>query len=304
MRYLIPPYRLPQEALDKDIQRIEAAGVEFACNQTLGTDFTIPDLFEQGFEAVFVALGTWVSKQMGLEGEASTEGVIGALDFLSLTNRGQVQVPARVAVIGAGSTAMDCVRSAARLGASQASIVYRRTFAEMTADKRELKEAKEEGIDFRLLTLPVRILCTNGKVTGLVCQQMELGEPDASGRPRPVPVDDSEFTLPVDMVVIAVSQQAEMEWNQADQKHDPTNQEHVGHEEPLVLTRWNTLEVDPETMATSWEGVYAAGDIVTGPRTIVEAIAGGKQAAESIITYLEAKHGEALTEALDASLTA
>jgi len=267
----IPSYRLPREAIKEDVQRVLDLGVELRLDSPITTEQQILDL-QKEFDAVFVGIGAHEPRWMGIEGE-DLEGAIHAIDFLRDVNSGtDVVVGEKTAVIGGGNVAMDAVRSARRLGA-EAFIVYRRAREQMPADEAEIEETEEEGIVFHFLTNPTRVLGKDGKMTGLECLQMELGEPDDSGRRRPVPVEGSEFLIEADMMIQAISQRPDISWLEEDSK--------------LKTTRWQTFEVDSETNETSVPVVFAAGDAVTGPATIVEAIADAQKAVKGILNHLE-----------------
>ncbi len=269
----IPPYRLPREALKKDVQRILDAGVELRLNSPVRSERELLDLLHE-YDAVFIGIGAHEPRWMGIEGE-DLEGVVQAVDFLRDVNLGkEVKVGKKTAVIGGGNTAMDAVRTARRLGA-EAFIVYRRAREQMPAGEAEIEETEEEGIVFNFLTNPKRILGKDGKMTGLECLRMELGAPDESGRRRPLPIEGSEFMIEADMMIQAISQRPDISWLDEDSKFE--------------TTRWQTLEVDPETNETSVPGVFAAGDAVSGPATVVEAIAGARRAAQGILKYLQQK---------------
>jgi glutamate synthase (NADPH/NADH) small chain len=267
----IPPYRLPREELNRDIQRILDLGVELRVGSPITSEQEVLDLLEE-HDAVFIGIGAHEPRWMGLEGE-DLDGVIHVVDFLRDVNMGKdVKVGDKMAVIGGGSSAMDAVRTARRLGAD-AFIVYRRAREQMPADEAEIEEVEEEGIVFNFLTNPTRILGKDGKMTGLECLRMELGEPDESGRRRPVPIEGSEFVIECDMMIQAISQRPDITWLEKDSKFE--------------TTRWQTFEVDPETSETSVPGIFAAGDDVSGPATIVEAIADARKAAQGILNHLE-----------------
>jgi heterodisulfide reductase subunit A len=274
LRYGIPEYRLPKEAVDNDISYIQELGVEIKTNSPV-KDFG--EVFNQGYSAIFVGTGAWASQKMGIPGEES-KGVIHALDFLRMVNSGvEMKLGSRVAVIGGGNAAIDAARASLRLGAKEVTVVYRRSQAEMPAIKTEIEEAEQEGIKFHFLAAPVKILSKNGQLSALECVKMELGEPDASGRRRPVPIKGSEFTMDVDNCVIAIGQSVDKEMLPKD----------IGY------TGWGTLEVDPTTLQTNLDGVFAGGDVVSGPADVVVAVAAGKEAAISIDRYLR---GVSLTE--------
>ena len=267
LRYGIPEYRLPKKVLDNEIDYVKELGVEIKTN-TLVKD--VGQLFEQGYNAIFLGTGAGVSQKMGIPGE-ETPGVIHALDFLKQANSGaKVSLGNRVAVIGGGNAAIDSARAASRLGAKEVSIIYRRSRTEMPAADNEIEEAEKEGIKLHLLATPVRVLGKDSRISGIECIRMELGEPDASGRRRPLPLKGSEFTLNVDNVIMAVGQAVDK----------------TGLPKELSYTGSGTLSVDPVTLETDISGVFAGGDVVAGPADVIGAIAAGKEAAESIDRYL------------------
>ena len=274
LRYGIPEYRLPKDVVDNDISYIQELGVEIKTNSPV-KDFG--EVFNQGYSAIFVGTGAQASQKMGIPGEES-KGVIHALDFLRMVNSGvEMKLGSGVAVIGGGNAAIDAARASLRLGAKEVTVVYRRSQAEMPAIKTEIEEAEQEGIKFHFLAAPVKILSKNGQLSALECIKMELGEPDASGRRRPVPVKGSEFTMDVDNSIIAIGQSVDKAMLPKD----------IGY------TGWGTLEVDPITLQTNLDGVFAGGDVVSGPADVVVAVAAGKEAAISIDRYLR---GVSLTE--------
>ena len=274
LRAGIPDYRLPPEVLDREIDHILGLGVEARTETRLGEAFTLSDLKEQGFDAVFLGTGAHLGMKLRIPGEDDLEGVVDAVDFLREVNLGGGSAPGRrVVVIGGGNVAVDAARTALRMGCEEVRIVYRRTRGEMPAYEEEIEEALAEGIEIHYLTAPVRIQGENGRVTGFDCIRTELGEPDGSGRRRPVPVEGSEFTIPCDAVIPAVGQRPDVSW--------------VREENALSLTRWDTFEVHPDTLQTGLEGVFAAGDAVTGPATVVEAVAAGRRAADAMHAYLQ-----------------
>ena len=262
----IPDYRLPKNVVKAEIEASEAMGVEIRTSTPVGPG---DNLLEQGYKAVFIAVGAHKSMKMGVPGE-DKEGVFEALNFLQEVNLGkQVSIGDRVAVIGGGNVAIDAARVAIRQGAKQVSIIYRRSKAEMPASDEEVEAAEEEGIGINYLAAPNRVL-GDGKVTGLECLRMKLGEPDESGRARPVPIKGSEFTVAVDTVISAIGQTAELSF--AGKK--------------LSATPGGTLAVDEKTLATSETGIFAGGDVVTGPAMVADAIGAGSKAADSIDRYL------------------
>ncbi|MEW5922041.1 MAG: molybdopterin-dependent oxidoreductase [Bacillota bacterium] len=271
LRYGIPEYRLPKKVLDAEIRQILDLGVEAQTNVQLGEDFTIDYLFKSGFDAVYLAIGAQNSKTMGVNGEEMA-GVLGGTEFLrAVMLNEKVDLGNRVAVIGGGNTAMDAARTAKRLGAEKVTVVYRRAREQMPAQAIEVIEAEEEGVEFYLLAAPVKIE-GNGKVEKMVCQKMELGEPDASGRRSPKPIDEY-FTLNVDTVIAAIGQDVDVACIEKDVK----------------INRWRTIEAAEGTFLTNVPGVFAGGDAVTGPGIAIEAVAAGKRVAEVIDNYLQGK---------------
>jgi heterodisulfide reductase subunit A len=274
LRYGIPEYRLPKEVVDNDISYVQELGVEIKTNEPVKD---LGEVFNQGYSAIFLSTGAQASQKMGIPGEES-KGVIHALDFLRMVNSGvEMKLGNRVAVIGGGNAAIDAARASLRLGAKEVAIVYRRSQTEMPAIRTEIEEAEREGIKFHFLAAPVKMLSKNGQLSALECIKMELGEPDASGRRRPVPIKGSEFTMDVDNGIIAIGQTVDKTMLPKD----------------LSYTGWGTLEVDPVTLQTNLDGVFAGGDVVSGPADVVVAVAAGKEAAISIDRFLR---GVSLTE--------
>ena len=274
MTYGIPEYRLPKATLRKEIEAIKRAGVEIRTNTALGRDFTLDDLMgKMGYKAVVLAIGTQVSRRLRIPGE-DLSGVIHATDFLRSVAMGQAPDVAgkRVVVVGGGNTAIDAARTALRRGAAAVHIVYRRTRAEMPAQPSEVAEAEEEGVQLHLLANPVRIIGP-GYVTGVECQAQELGPFDESGRRRPVPLEGSEFLIPAEVVIPAVGQGVDLSCLNGDAPE--TNRD-------------STFRVN-EHLATSREGVFAAGDAVLGPATVIQAVAQGNQVALAVDAYLRGK---------------
>ena len=283
--YGIPEFRLPKEIVRQEVDVLRKRGVEFETNVIVGKTVTIDELFEEeGYDAVFVATGAGLPQFLGIPGE-NLNGVYSANEFLTRVNLmrayrfpeyDQPVYDVRgkdVVVAGGGNTAMDAVRTAKRLGARNAILVYRRSEEEMPARSEEVKHAKEEGIEFRMLTNPVEILGDErGWLTGVRCVQMELGEPGADGRRKPVPVAGSEFVIDASVVIVAVGTSA----NPLVQSTTPD----------LKTNRKNYIEADPETLRTSKKGVFAGGDIVTGGATVILAMGAGRKAAKGIDEYL------------------
>ncbi|HDZ90098.1 MAG TPA: 4Fe-4S dicluster domain-containing protein [Deltaproteobacteria bacterium] len=274
----IPRYRLPREVVDREVAMIEELGVEFRLNTRLGSDVTFDELKNQGFEAFFIAIGAHASYKAGIPGEDSFPQVIDAIDFLRRVSLGDRHMPGKkVAVIGGGNVAMDAARTLVRLGCHEVHVVYRRTRAEMPANEEEVLQAEEEGVRFSFLAIPVELKGSNGRLEALHCLRTELGPPDESGRRRPVPVEGSDYLLNVDAVIPAIGQTV-----------DRNGLSELG---ALKWTKRNTVSVDIATMATGMDGIFAGGDLVSGPATVVEAIGGGKRAAEAIDRYLSGTPG-------------
>ena len=288
LRYGIPEFRLPNEVVDAEISNITRLGVKIECNTLVGRLFTIEQMRdEMGFDAVFIGTGAGAPNFMNIPGE-TLNGVLSANELLTRCNlmmAGKfpdydtpIHMGKRVAVIGAGNTAMDAMRVALRVGAEKVYCIYRRTEAESPARVEELHHAQEEGIEFHWLTAPVEILDDGeGNVRAMRCLQMELGEPDDSGRRRPVPIEGSEFEFETDMVVYAIGTKA-----------NPI----LGQTSKLGLNKWGYIDAN-ETLATSMAGVYAGGDIVTGAATVILAMGAGRRAARSIKDYLGIRDSEA-----------
>lgn len=274
LRYGIPEYRLPKALLDKEIELITRLCKDVQVNKRMGKDFTIDSLKAQGFESIFVGIGAWSNTRLNVEGE-DMPGVMSGIEFLEkVTEDKNYPVPDRVAVIGGGNTAMDACRTSVRLGSKEVACVYRRSRSEMPANPHEVEQADEEGVKFELLTAPVGFVGENGKVTGIKCVKMQLGEPDASGRRRPEPVAGSDFVVPADLVITAVGQKTDG----------------ACLDGKISLNKWNDVDVS-KAMMTNVEGVFSAGDCQTGAATVVEAVGGARKAAVAMDQYLR---GEAI----------
>ena len=279
--YGIPQFRLPKEIVAKEVKNLEDLGVEIKTNMIIGKTLSVDELFEMGYKAVFIGSGAGLPSFMGIEGE-DLIGVYSANEYLTRTNlmkayRDEYDTPIikskTVAVVGGGNVAMDAARCAKRLGAETVYIVYRRGLEEMPARKEEIHHAMEEGVIFRNLNNPVRIIGDeNGRVRAMECVEMELGEPDNSGRRRPVVKENSNFTLDVDTVIMAIG--------------TSPNPLIRSTTKGLETNRRGCLVVNEETMQTTREGVYAGGDAVTGAATVILAMGAGKQAAKAIDEYL------------------
>jgi len=284
LRVTIPDHRLPKERLQDDLDYLVDCGLNIKTNMTLGKDFSLDDLFRQGYKAVYLATGAHKPLEMGVPGEEA-EGVLQALEYLKEHHLGiPVELGARVVVIGGGNSAVDAARVAFRdKRVKKATILYRRTRREMPAYPEEVDQGIEEGVAIEYLTAPVRVRTQDGKVVGVECIRMKLGEKDASGRARPVPIPGSEFQVPADTLILAISERA----------YTPYLKESDG----LTLSpEWGTIIVDQASMATTRPGVFAGGDVVSGPSSVVEAMAAGKSAARAIEAYLEGRPFERVAE--------
>ena len=269
----IPDYRLPPEILERDLAGIRSLGVEFKTGTAVGKDVSAEEIGKR-FDAVFIAVGAHESRKLAIPGE-DCEGVIHGIDFLRRHSLGQeTGLGKRVVIVGGGNTAIDAARTALRLGAAKVTILYRRTREEMPAEFSEIEAALEEGVELQYLSAPIRVLVENGRLCGVECVRMKLGEPDSSGRPRPVPVQGSEFTVAADTLIPAVSQSADLR---------------LAEGFGLETTRRGTIAADEVTLATSREGVFAGGDVVLGPSSVIDAIAQGRRAARGIDNYLSGR---------------
>ena len=280
--YGIPEFRLPKSIVASEIATLEKMGANIECNTVVGASVSIDELFEEGYDAAYIGVGAGLPRFMNLEGE-NLIGIYSANEYLTRTNlmKGyrfpEYDTPIargkNVVVLGAGNVAMDSARTAMRLGADSVKVVYRRSREEMPARNEELHHAEEEQIEFVLLTNPTKFYGDeNGRLTGMECLKMELGEPDDSGRRRPVPIEGSEFDFDCDLVVVSVGSNA--------------NPLLTSSTPGLDLNRWGNIKADPATGKTSRRGVWAGGDIVTGAATVILAMGAGREAATSIHDYL------------------
>ncbi len=274
----IPEYRLPRHVIRRETEIIQQQGVEIRYNTRLGRDIQFEDLEKEGFEATFVGVGAHLGRPLGIPGE-DLPGSMDAIVFLRKVALGEkVHIGDSVLVLGGGNSAMDAARTSIRLGAKKVTVVYRRTRNEMPANAWEIEEAEEEGVEFLYLAAPME--CQGDEsVNGLVCQQMELGEPDASGRRRPVPADMAPFVLTASSIIAAVGQKPDFE--------------PFAKDDQIKLNKWGYMEIDPYTLQTSKPNVFVGGDAVSGGGTIIEAINAGKTAAKYIDKYLR---GEPVVE--------
>lgn len=283
LRFGIPTYRLPDSVLDQEINDILALGVELRLNQKMGRDFRLDTLKTEGFDAVFLSIGAMNAKAAGIPGE-TVPGVMSAIDFLARVNWGEhVDLGRRVVVIGGGFTAADAVRTARREGASDVTMMYRRTKKEMSAAAHEIHDCEVEGITFDFLAAPVAVVVEDGRAIGLTAQRMVLGEPDASGRRRPVPVEGSEYFTPADTILLAIGQDVDL----------PNLDE-----SSLAASKWGTVAIDEKTMSTNLPGVFSGGDCVTGAATVVEGVGAGRKAAYAIHAYLGGADAQAIAKAI------
>lgn len=275
LRVGIPEHRLPRKILDQEIELITNLGVEIKTNTPLGPDLTVDDLLLNGYQAVYLAFGAHKGIELGIPGE-KTAGVQQGIQFLKEVNlKGRAPVGNRVAIIGGGNVAIDVARCAVRLGAAEVQIIYRRTRVEMPAWEEEIRAAEAEGVKITYLAAPQEVLVQDGRVTGLRCIRMKLTEPDSSGRKRPKPIPESEYDIEIDQLIPAIGQQPDLET--------------ISGTAGIQLSRWGTIEVDPVSFATGRKGVFAGGDLQTGPGIAIGAVAAGREAAESIARYLDGK---------------
>ena len=263
LRYGIPEYRLPKEVLDWEINGILELGVESRCNTKFGTDFDVDSLKADGYEAIFLGIGAWQDSSLRVEGE-TLNGCYTGTNFLSrLADGEEIPMGKSAVIIGGGNTAIDCTRNLLRMGVEEVNLVYRRTRNEMPANPVEIEAAEEEGVKFTFLAAPVQVVGDEkGNTTHLEYLKMELGEPDASGRRRPVPIEGSETLMQTDMLITAIGQSPDVSFT-----------EQLAQQlEGLQTTRWNTIEVDETTLQSYIPYVFCAGDAQTGPSLVVDAI--------------------------------
>ena len=270
----IPDYRLPRPILRKEVEVITSLGVEIRYNAEVGKDLKFSDLRSQ-YDALFIGVGAQGSAPMRVEGEdKGYKGFIPGVKYLFAINKGQDPYPEgkTVAVVGGGNVAMDCVRTSFRIGKEDVNLLYRRTRREMPANEEEIVEAEQEGVKFHFLCAPTKIIAEGDRVKAVELIRMELGEPDESGRRRPVPIPGSEFVIETDILIPAIGQRVDLSF--------------LEESDGIAQTRWHTVEADPDTMQTSQPGVFSAGDCVTGPDVLVRAVANGRIAAEMIDRFL------------------
>ena len=266
----VPEYRLPNTIVAKTIEAIKSLGVDIKTNVAIGQELTLKALLAEGYDAVLVAVGAWNDLKLNVPGE-DAEGVIPGVRFLKRANSGEkVKVGEKVCVIGGGNTAIDSARMAC-LGAKQVSILYRRSRVEMPAVAEEVESALNEGIEIQFLVTPIEVMARDGKVKGIRCLRMELGEPDDSGRRKPIPIAGSEFNVDADTVIAAIGQAPDLAFLDGS---------------GVEIARDGTISANPDTMATNLPKVFVAGDVQTGPATVIQAVAAGKKAALGINSWL------------------
>jgi putative selenate reductase YgfK subunit len=272
LRWGIPAYRLPRHILRMEIDHIKALGVEIRTRAPFGKDLDLDHLRAQGYEAVFLGIGAWAPVKLAIKGEEKEPAVIDGLAFLRDDDLQKTVAGRKVIVVGGGNAALDCIRTALRLSVESANLVYRRSRREMPAHPSEVDAAEREGAVLTYLTSPLRVVAEDGTVRGIECVRNELSEPDATGRRRPIPVQGSEYVIRADVIISTIGQQVDL-----------SSLEKL---EELALSKYNFLTVNGNTMETSVPGVFAGGDAVTGPATVIEAVAAGRKAAQSIHCYL------------------
>ncbi|MBI9077550.1 MAG: FAD-dependent oxidoreductase [Desulfatibacillum sp.] len=284
IRYGIPEYRLPKKILDWEIEGILNLGIEKHTNARFGFDFNLESLVASGYDAIFMGIGAWKDMKLRAEGE-DMDGCFTGIDFLARVAGGEdIKIGKRPVIVGGGNTAIDCVRTLIRMGADKVTLAYRRTRKEMPANEVEIVASEHEGCEFVFLAAPTRVVGDeSGKVTGLEYQKMELGEPDASGRRRPVPVEGSETILETDMIISAIGQRPDISFMDGAQKRLAQ----------LKTTRWDTMDHNEATLQTDIPFIFVGGDSATGPDLVVSAIGGGRKAARSIHQFVTGQKVEA-----------
>ncbi len=290
LRYGIPEYRLPKEVLDWEVDGILQLGVKAFNHLKFGTDFGLGSLMAAGYNAVFIGVGAWKDYSLGIDGE-DLDGCYTGINFLARISHGEnIPLGRTAAIVGGGNTAVDCARTLLRMGLDKVYMVYRRTRNEMPANEVEIVASEEEGIEFVFLAAPTRVIGDeDGKVQQLEYLKMELGEPDASGRRRPQPIEGSETILDVDMVISAIGQSPDASFKSQDPHARMTE---------LELTRWNTIDNDPETLQSNIPYIFTGGDAATGPALVVDAIGSGRRAARSIDLFLKGEAVEPIENSL------
>ncbi|MCK5193119.1 MAG: FAD-dependent oxidoreductase, partial [Desulfobulbaceae bacterium] len=274
MRYGIPEHRMPRAVLDAEIENLKRYGIEIHTNTTIGRDLTIEELQEHGAGAIFLAIGAWKGLKLRIPGEETSQGVSDVTTFLREIHLGNLKkVDGKVVVIGGGHSALDAARVALRLGASEAHIIYRRSRAEMLAEPEEVDETEIEGVKVHYLVAPLSISSEKDKVTGIECIRTRLTEKDTTGRRRPIPIEGSEFFIEADHIIPAIGQEPDFG--------------NLGKTQDLKVSKWNLLEVNPETLQTNIPEIFAGGDVISGPATVIEAVEAGQRAAKYMAKYLQ-----------------
>ena len=274
----IPHYRLPRDIIGAELAALKHCGVEIKLGVTIGQDKTLQQLKDEGYESVFIGVGAHESRKLGIDGEEGTDGVLHGVDYLRRVLTGdEVNIGRKVVVVGGGNVAIDVARTALRTGSDEVFILYRRTKEEMPASSAEIHHLEEEGVNIEFLAAPVKIHSENGKLSSVECVRMELGEPDESGRRRPVVKEGSNFMIEADSIIPAISQKVTHE---------------VDKGVDLKLESWGTYTVNPRTLQTTVDWIFAGGDDVLGPQTAAKAVYQGKVAAESMLRYMEGRDME------------
>jgi glutamate synthase (NADPH) small chain len=269
----IPNYRLPRNIIGAELYALQQCGVNVKTGINVGRDLTLSELRDQGYASVFLGIGAYESRRLGIEGEEETLGVLSGVDYLGLMLGGrEVDLGKKVIVVGGGNVAIDAARVALRSGSEEVVIIYRRTREEMPASAVEVHHVEEEGVDLMYLVAPVRIIAREGRMAGVECLRMQPGEPDSSGRRRPIPIENSAFVLEANALIAAVGQ-----------KVIPVRDESV----QVEISPRGTYVVDPVTLQTSVEWIFAGGDTVLGPQTVAKAVCQGLDAAESMHRYMQ-----------------
>jgi heterodisulfide reductase subunit A-like polyferredoxin len=274
MRYGIPEHRLPRTVLDAEIENLKRYGIQIHTNTVIGRDLSIEELREHGASAIFLAIGAWKGLKLRIPGEETSQGVSDVTAFLREVHLGNLKkLHGKVVVIGGGHSALDAARVALRLGASEAHIVYRRSRTEMLAEPEEVEETEKEGVKIHFLAAPIGISSENEKVTGIECIRTRLTEEDTTGRRRPIPIEGSEFFIKADYIIPAIGQEPDLG--------------NLAKAQDLKVSKWNLLEVNPETLQTNIPDIFAGGDVISGPATVIEAVEAGQRVAKYIAKYLQ-----------------
>ena len=274
MRYGIPEHRLPRTVLDAEIENLKRYGIQIHTDTVIGRDLTIEDLREHGASAIFLAIGAWKGLKLRIPGEETSQGVSDVTAFLREVHLGNLKkLEGKVVVIGGGHSALDAARVALRLGAGEAHILYRRSRTEMLAEPEEVEETEKEGVKIHFLAAPTGISSENEKVTGIECIRTRLTEEDTTGRRRPIPIEGSEFFIEADCIIPAIGQEPDLG--------------NLAKAQDLKVSKWNLLEVNPETLQTNIPDIFAGGDVISGPATVIEAVEAGQRVAKYIGKYLQ-----------------